>query len=346
MLRKNVAGQFVYFGGINATTGAALTGATFSGRRCLDGVFAAIGGTISEDTGVGFYKVALTQADTNGNNIGYFFTATNAVPVPMTIITTAADPTDAVRFGLTALPNAAANAAGGLPISAAGALDLDAQRSDVAAILVDTAEIGAAGAGLTALASAANLATVAGYLDTEIAAILADTNELQTDWADGGRLDLILDARASQASVDTVDGVVDAILLDTAEIGVAGAGLTNISLPNQTMNITGNLSGSVGSVTDPVAITSNIKRNQALAAFQFLMTDSTSHAPAAGLSVTVTRSIDGGVFGAGTLSAVTEIANGLYSVDFGAADLNGKVITLQATAATADTTFERIITQA
>jgi hypothetical protein len=42
------------------------------------------------------------------------------------------------------------------------------------------------------------------------------------------------------------------ILLDTAEIGAAGAGLTNINLPNQTMdivgNITGNLSGSVGSV--------------------------------------------------------------------------------------------------
>jgi len=52
------------------------------------------------------------------------------------------------------------------------------------------------------LATAANLATVAGYLDTEIAAILADTNELQTDWVNGGRLDLILDARASQTSVD------------------------------------------------------------------------------------------------------------------------------------------------
>jgi hypothetical protein len=49
----------------------------------------------------------------------------------------------------------------------------------------------------------------------ETAAIVADTNELQTDWANGGRLDLILDARASQASVDTVDGIVDAILVDT-----------------------------------------------------------------------------------------------------------------------------------
>lgn len=54
------------------------------------------------------------------------------------------------------------------------------------------------------LATATDLATVAGYLDTEIAAILADTNELQTDWANGGRLDNILDARASQASVDEI----------------------------------------------------------------------------------------------------------------------------------------------
>lgn len=46
------------------------------------------------------------------------------------------------------------------------------------------------------------------------------------------------------------------ILTDTAEIGAAGAGLTAINLPNQTMDITGNitgsLSGSVGSVTGAV----------------------------------------------------------------------------------------------
>lgn len=37
---------------------------------------------------------------------------------------------------------------------------------------------------------------------TDIDAILADTNELQADWVNGGRLDNILDARASQTSVD------------------------------------------------------------------------------------------------------------------------------------------------
>lgn len=51
-------------------------------------------------------------------------------------------------------------------------------------------------------ASQASVDSIDDFLDTEVAAILADTNELQTDWADGGRLDLILDARASQASVD------------------------------------------------------------------------------------------------------------------------------------------------
>jgi len=75
-------------------------------------------------------------------------------------------------------------------------------------------------------------------LATNVAAILVDT---------GTTLD---------AALAVVDANVDAILVDTAEIGVAGAGLTNINLPNQTMdivgNITGNLSGSVGSVTGAV----------------------------------------------------------------------------------------------
>jgi hypothetical protein len=62
---------------------------------------------------------------------------------------------------------------------------------------------------ISSRASQASVDTIDDFLDTEIAAILADTNELQTDWADGGRLDLILDARASQASVNTLDDFVD-----------------------------------------------------------------------------------------------------------------------------------------
>lgn len=51
------------------------------------------------------------------------------------------------------------------------------------------------------------LTTVSGYLNTEIADILADTNELQTDWANGGRLDLLIDA--IKAKTDLVPGTQD-----------------------------------------------------------------------------------------------------------------------------------------
>jgi hypothetical protein len=80
----------------------------------------------------------------------------------------------------------------------------------------------------TDLVTAAAIRSEIDSNSTKLAAIVADTNELQTDWADGGRLDMILDARASQSSVDTVDGIVDDILLDTAEIGTAGVGLSSV----------------------------------------------------------------------------------------------------------------------
>jgi hypothetical protein len=48
------------------------------------------------------------------------------------------DPFDTVRLGLTALPNAVVDAAGGLPMSDAGGLDLDALNTNVAAIKVQT----------------------------------------------------------------------------------------------------------------------------------------------------------------------------------------------------------------
>ena len=90
--------------------------------------------------------------------------------------------------------------------------------------------------------------TVDDFLVTEIAAILADTNELQGDWVNGGRLDLLLDSVISKVDVidgivdsilvdtgttldgkiDAIDTVVDAILVDTAVIGSNGAGLSAI----------------------------------------------------------------------------------------------------------------------
>jgi hypothetical protein len=105
---------------------------------------------------------------------------------------------------------------------------IDAIKAKTDNLPSDPADQSAVEAAITAatspLATAANLATVAGYLDTEIADILADTNELQAAWADGGRLDLILDARASQASVDDLPTNAElATALGTADDAVLAA---------------------------------------------------------------------------------------------------------------------------
>lgn len=92
-------------------------------------------------------------------------------------------------------------------------------------------------------------------------------------------------------------------------------------------------------------LVSNVKKNQALAAFGFMMFD-TNGAPATGKTVTVTRSIDAGAFAAGTLGTVTEISAGWYRVDFAAADLNGKCIRLRATATGCKDTNLQILTDA
>lgn len=82
----------------------------------------------------------------------------------------------------------------GTPSNLGGGATVAFNLSDIEA---QTDDIGAAGAGLTALATQASVTTIDDFLDTEMAAVLADTNELQTDWANGGRLDLLLDGAAS-----------------------------------------------------------------------------------------------------------------------------------------------------
>lgn len=288
-------------------------------------------------------------------------TFTGMVVIGGRIRLTDVDLDDAVRGGMTALPNAAADAAGGLPISDAGGLDVDSIKTDTAAILVDTgttldtklndiqgatfssatdsleairnrgdsawtgspttSNSGTAQAGSTSSitlesgASAANdtyngqvvyisagtgagqsraiadyvgstkvatvitnwatapdntsvyevypdditeipaIPTVAQIADAvwdentaghtiagtfgeqvknDIDAILTDTGELQADWTDGGRLDLILDAinaDTNELQGDWVNGgrldlILDAILADTVTLGSpAGADL-------------------------------------------------------------------------------------------------------------------------
>jgi hypothetical protein len=171
-----------------------------------------------------------------------------------------------------------------------------------------------------ALATAANLATVAGYLDTEIAAILEDTGTTIPAAIAALPTDADVNAQCDTAISDAALATATNLAAISTTIGVAGAGLTAVPIP------------------------SVAKKNTALAKFAFIMTDSTAHETATGKTVTCTRSVDGGAFGAGTLANVAELSDGIYNVDFGAGDLNGNVVVLKATATGCDDTFITIVT--
>lgn len=117
----------------------------------------------------GWYRLDLSDAvcATGVNFVGLQLKgATNMAPVNLEIQLTSVNFNDAVRGGMTALPNANADAAGGLIISDAGGLDADAQRADVAAILVDTG---------TTLDGRIPAALVGGRMDCNVGAISSDS---------------------------------------------------------------------------------------------------------------------------------------------------------------------------
>jgi hypothetical protein len=247
------------------------------------------------------------------------------------------DLADSVRAGLTALPNAAAEAAGGLYTRGSGAGQINqATNGQIDGNLVRIANVavatGAAQLGVNVVSYASGQAplqpTVAGRtLDVSAG------GEAGVDWANVGS------PTTSNGLTGTTIATSQVVASVTGAVGSVTGAVGSVT------GAVGSVTGAVGSVTAAVATTSNVKKNQALSNFQFLMTDSTNHAPATGKTVTVTRGIDNGSQASGTLSAVTEISNGLYRVDFGSGDLNGNVITLRATASGCDDTFERIVTQ-
>lgn len=98
-------------------------------------------------------------------------TVTGMVVYPLTIQLVDFDPQDATRLGLTALPNAAADAAGGLPISDTGGLDLDAIKAKTDNLPSDPADqslIIAATDAITAAIAALNDVSATDILTTQM----------------------------------------------------------------------------------------------------------------------------------------------------------------------------------
>ena len=161
------------------------------------------------------------------------------------------------------------------------------------------ARIGANGAGLTSLG------------DTRLA-----------------NLDATVSSRLASASYTAPNNAdISAIKVKTDNLPPApaavGSQMDLVSLPNATA-IQAFASAIGNSLKKGVAVT-----------IPFVMTDSTSHAPVTGKTVTVQVSKDGGTFAAST-NAAAEVGSGVYKVGLTATETNATSVTLRCTATSCD----------
>lgn len=172
-----------------------------------------------------------------------------------------------------------------------------------------------------------------------ITAAAIATDAIDADAMAANAIDAAVIATGAITAAKFAAGAIDAAAIATNAIdadAIAADAVTEIQA---------GLATAAALATVQTSLPVQIKKNTALANFEFPMYDSTDHVTLkTGLTVTGTVSIDGAAFTALT-NAVSEVASGVYKVSLAAADVNGTTITLKFAATGADTTLVGIVTQ-
>lgn len=180
--------------------------------------------------------------------------ASNAVAAPIMVDIADVDLRDPVRGGMTALPNAAADAAGGLPISDAGGLDLDAMNTNINDIETDTAamqplvaKIPLSDGVITWNATA--LASINAECDTALTDYDAPTNtEMEARTIVSANYATSAAQTTAQNDLDIITGVSGVNLLTATQASIDAIEVDTNSLNDtkvpQTLNLTA--SGNIG----------------------------------------------------------------------------------------------------
>lgn len=403
VLKQSTAKSLAVFMASSTDHVTGKTGLTLTITASKDAAaFGSITPTVTE-LATGWYKLALTTSHTDTlGDLALHITGTGADPTDLLRHVVAYDFTDAVRLGLTALPNAAAEASGGLPTLSAAQASNGTVNANVHRWLTGTPNalqsgrvdgyLGAVASGVIAAASFAANALDAVW-STATRVLTAATN-LTTALATptnitAGTITTVTNVTNAPTSGDLTATMKTSVTTAATAATPTAAAVTG-AVGSVTGNVGGNVAGSVGSVTGLTAsnldatvssrlatlgytapdnassaaaassaasaatdastlvgrltairaakldgLPEGIKKNTALANFTFFMTDSTTHAAAPGLTVTATRRLDNGSFSA-CANAPTEIANGYYTIDFAAADLNGDMVCVRFSATGAD----------
>ena len=194
----------------------------------------AIADTFTEIGSTGIYEIDLTASEMNHDQVLIKLTSTNGAD---TMVIFQMDDQSIDDLNITASGNIGIDWANvENPTTAVDLSGTDIQLCDTvttnsdmrgtdSALLAASAPTNFGDLSITATTGRVDVASIGGTLQTandngaDINNILADTNELQTDWANGGRLDLILDAILADTGTDgvaisatTANQIADAIL--------------------------------------------------------------------------------------------------------------------------------------
>jgi hypothetical protein len=223
-MRKNTAGQVVAFQAVSTTDGSAVTTGTPVVYYTIDGGTQGTGAGTSTHEGNGCWSYAPAQAETNGNHVAFTFILTGAVSQTVNLYPVAFDPTDSVRIGLTALPNAAAGAAGGLPTDSAGKtsfIDFDPASDTVANVTTVSSVTGSVGS-ISGVSFPANFGSLLISVSGHVSRVtLVDTTTTNTDMRGTNSAALASEWTATRAGY--LDGVLLADNFNQRVVAVTGS---------------------------------------------------------------------------------------------------------------------------
>lgn len=286
--------------------------------------------------------------------------ATNLAQCDVVVPLRDLDPYDSVRAGLTAIPNVAFGATGGLSsyVIRGGTMQTGSTST--------TAKLDSSASATDDLYNGCILHVVSGTGAGQSRVIkdyVGSTKVATVDtWAttpDNTSVFIVCPFGAVPASTDSNFAVTTGTLSAAAVQSIWDALTSALTTSNSIgKRIVDNLNVVLGTVlgspagasisADIAAIFADgpgrITKNVALAAFPFVMRDSTNHAPVTGKTVTATRSLDGAAFGS-CANSVAEVANGVYKIDLATTDTNANTITYRFTASGCDDTLITVITQ-
>lgn len=192
-----------------------------------------------------------------------------------------------------------------------------------------------------------------GDVDTvgEVVFVLQDTSLTVPMFVRGQVVEeAVYDALYAASAEGPLQGTTAGNKLDVNATGEAGLDMDNTSGTIAAAQIATDAITAAKVATDAITKIANAmlpKINTALADIYFVMVDETDGLTLEpSLTVTVTKSLDGGTTFTSTTGSVTEVADGVYSFDADAADMNGAMVMFKMAATGAANTYVTIRTSA